>query len=92
MQQRLNFVPIVLLHFSLSRQCIFSFQPCLRFDEAETVFFKIPFRWIDDGDDCYVSLIVAVVRGACAGDVVDGYVGIERFLHVKNGVLGEVGY
>lgn len=88
MQQRLNFVPIVFLHFSLSRQCIFSFQTRLRFDEAETVFFKIPFRWIDDGDDCYGSLIVAVVRGTCAGDVVDGYVGIEGFLHVKKGVLG----
>ncbi len=88
MQQRLNFVPIILLHFSLPRQCIFSFQPRLCFDEAETVFLKIPFRRIGDGEDCYVSLIIAVVRGARVGNVVNGYIGIEGFLAGENGVLG----
>lgn len=88
MQQRLNFVPIVLLHFSFPCQCVFSFQSRLRFDEAETVFFKIPFRWIGDGEDCYVSLIVGVIRSAGTGNMVDGYVSIEGFLPVENGVSG----
>ena len=88
MQQRLDFVPIVLLHFFLPRQGIFGCQPGLCLDEAETVLLKLPFRWMGDRVDCYGSLIVAVVRGARARNVVDGYVGVEGFLYIENGVAG----
>lgn len=87
MQQRLNLKPIPLLHLPLPRQRILSLQPRLRSDEAETVFLKIPFAGVGDGIHRHGSLVILMVRGACAGDVVNGHVGIERFLDVEDVIL-----
>lgn len=87
MQQRLNLKPIPLLHLPLPRQRILSRQPRLRSDEAEPVFLEIPFAGVGDGIHRQGSLVVLMVRGARAGDVVNGHVGIERFLDVEDVIL-----
>lgn len=87
-KHRLNLIPILLLYLFLPRQRILRIQSRLGFDEAETMFFEIPFARVNDRIYCHSSFITLMIRGTRTGNVVNGHIGIKWFLLVEDGILG----